>query len=274
VRLRNPGTADAAISAIGTLGFHLGNSRSGLGAADKQRDFLRWVEDVARPQFESWLADAAEVVGELDSAYNRVVFASGVSEATLLGLLNREFDSMGRLLDRVSAGMRALKALADRPGVPVVLDTSVLMESRPLFHEFDWRRLDSALASGVRLVVPILVVGELDDLRHDKKAERREKARIATRKLIELHKGTPTMPAPLPARPGVTIEVLLDEGWHQRLPNNDAEIIEQALRLRGVTGDPVFLASCDVTQMYLTGAVSLPWLEVPRSTPGPPPPHS
>jgi hypothetical protein len=71
--------------------------------------------------------------------------------------------------------------------------------------------------------------------------------------------------------PGVTIEVLLDEGWHHRHPNNDAEIIEQALRLRGVTGDPFFLASCDTRQMYLTGAVGMPWLPVPRTAPEPAP---
>jgi len=119
--------------------------------------------------------------------------------------------------------------------------------------------------------VPILVIEELDDLVHNRDAAKREKARIATRSLIDLHKDKPTEPAPLPKLQGVTIEVILDEDWHQRRPNNDAEIIEQALRLRGVTGEPLFIASCDTRQMYRAGAADLSWLQVPRANPGPHP---
>jgi rRNA-processing protein FCF1 len=270
MRLRSPGTVDGAIAAISAVQNHLSNSRQGLGAGDKQRDFLRWVENFARPQVRGWLADGEDVLAELDSAYNRVAFASGLSEGTLLMLLNREFEAMGRLLDRASGELSVLKRLADRAGVPVVLDTSVFMEGQP-FETFEWHGLAPALAAAVRLVVPILVIEELDDLLHHKDAARREKARIVTRSLIDLHRDKPTEPASLPALQGVTIEVILDEGWHQRRPSNDAEIIEQALRLRGVTSDPFFLASCDTRQMYRAGAVDLPWLQVPRANPGPPP---
>src|SRR5215471_21839166 len=121
MRLRSPGTVDAAIVAISVVGNHLSNSRQGLGAADKRRDFLRWVENFACPQFGGWFADGNDVFAELDSAYNRVTFASGLSEGMLLLLLNREFDAMGRLLGRVSGELNALKRLADRTGVPVVL---------------------------------------------------------------------------------------------------------------------------------------------------------
>jgi len=117
------------------------------------------------------------VVAGLDSAYNRIALANGIDAATLLGLLNREFEAMGRMLDGVTFELRALKKLADRPGVPVVLDTSVLMEGYPPVQEFDWHGLDPALAGPVRLVVPILVVEELDELLHDRRAERQQKAR-------------------------------------------------------------------------------------------------
>ena len=42
----------------------------------------------------------------------------------------------------------------------------------------------------------------------------------------------------LPDRADVTIEVLLDDGWHRRMPNNDGEIIDEALSAREITGRP------------------------------------
>lgn len=54
----------------------------------------------------------------------------------------------------------------------------------------------------------------------------------------DLHYQRPTEPVVLPAQPDVTIEVLLDGDWHQRRPNNDAEIIDQALSVREIPAKP------------------------------------
>lgn len=152
-----------------------------------------------------------------------------------------------------------------RPGRPVVLDTSALMEGMP-FATFEWHSLDPSLATvPVRLIVPILVIEELDDLLHDRSADRRQKARTATRSLWDLHKTEPTQPAALPGQPNVTIEVLLDGDWHQRRPNNDAEIVDQALMMRDLTGKNVLLAACDLRMVYRASAVSLPAVLVPRA---------
>jgi hypothetical protein len=51
----------------------------------------------------------------------------------------------------------------------------------------------------------------------------------------------------------VTIEALLDGGWHQRMPNNDGEIIDQAVGLKELTGRPVILAACDYAAPGGTG---------------------
>ena len=76
---------------------------------------------------------------------------------------------------------------------------------------------DPSLASlPVRLVVPIIVVEELDDLLHDRQADRRKKARTATRALLDLHQTRPMVPVALRGQPDVTIEVLLDGDWHER----------------------------------------------------------
>jgi predicted ribonuclease YlaK len=115
------------------------------------------------------------------------------------------------------------------------------------------------------LIVPILVVEELDDLLHDRDGERRRKARAATRTLRDFHGFKPTEPAALTGQTDVTIEVMLDGDWHQRRPNNDAEIIDQALEIGELTGQPVLLASCDTRQLYRAGAAELAVVLVPRN---------
>ena len=59
--------------------------------------------------------------------------------------------------------------------------------------------------------------------------------------------------------------MLLDGNWHQRLPNNDAEIVDQALMFRDLTGKNVLLAACDLRMVYPAGAASLSAVLVPRT---------
>lgn len=80
----------------------------------------------------------------------------------------------------------------------MVLDTSVLVEGGP-FTEVRWSGADPSLAAAqIRLIVPILVAGELDDLLHDRNGDRRLKAVNATRALRDLHHARPAEPAALP----------------------------------------------------------------------------
>jgi hypothetical protein len=62
----------------------------------------------------------------------------------------------------------------------------------------------------------------------------------------------------------VTIEVLLDGGWHQRMPNNDGEIIDQAVGLKEQTGQEMILASGDYTQLYRAAPAGLTAVLMPR----------
>ena len=59
--------------------------------------------------------------------------------------------------------------------------------------------------------------------------------------------------------------MLLDGDWHQRHPNDDAEIIDQALSVREMTGKPTLLATCDTRQLYRAGAVGLQAILMPRA---------
>jgi hypothetical protein len=265
VRLRNPGTIDAAVTVVQDLRRWLDNAKSGNPTFGPADPFLTWCENQARPQLENLFAPVEDLLDELDVSYNRINSAPKSDLRRINAMLSREYSFWNRRLGEVLDELGKQKQLVMRPGRPVVLDTSALMEGKP-FAQFDWHSLDPSLVDvPVRLVVPILVVEELDELLHDRNADRRQKARAATRSLFELHQTKPAEPAALPDQPGVTIEVLLDGDWHQRRPNNDAEIIDQALMLRDLIGRKVLLAACDLRMMYRAAAASLPATLVPRA---------
>jgi len=79
-----------------------------------------------------------------------------------------------------------------------------------------------------------------------------------------LHGTAPTVPAALPQATDVTIEVCLDGDWHKRRDNNDGEIIDQALALQELTGQPVILATCDYNQRYRAAVPSVTTALMPR----------
>jgi predicted ribonuclease YlaK len=105
------------------------------------------------------------------------------------------------------------QAIRDVPGHRIILDTSVLMEAVPPVIEFDWHSVHESMAVGsIRLIVPIIVIEELDEKLHDRDADRRKRARDAIRSLRSVHKtNRPTERAPLPDKPDVTLEILMDE---------------------------------------------------------------
>jgi hypothetical protein len=263
MRLRNPGTVDHAIQTIRTLQDSLEDSRTRHDEQVRMFTFLAWCQDQARPKLESLFDPSEELLGELESAYHRLIFARPINQRQLGGMLKRQYSKWEQRLEQIEDELRAQEKLVSSPGHPVVLDTSVFMECEP-FRTCCWRALGPALASGpIRLFVPILVLDELDGLTQGRRAERRGKARAVRGELRHLYGTKPAEPSPLPGQADVTIEVLLDGDWHQRRSSNDAEIIDRALLVREVTGKATLLASCDHRRLRRAAAVGLPAVFMP-----------
>jgi PIN domain len=265
MRLRNPGSADRALETVKRVRSELGNARgNGNDAAGRKEAFLKWCDDWATPKLGSHFPDTEGLFGEIAEIYHRLAVAPGMPERQLHGLMDREFKEWDARLERLTAEIDELMAFLAQPGRLVVLDTSALMEG-VFFADFDWHLLDPSLVeNAVRLIVPILAVEELDELKRHRDGRQRAQARRVLRSLWELHRAAPSKPAPLPGRPGVTIEVLPDGDWHHRRPNNDGEIIDQALSIRDLAGQPVVLAAGDYTQLYRAGAAGLTAVLMPR----------
>jgi hypothetical protein len=222
MRLKNAGSIDHAIRVLGELEARLGNFR---GFSDPDH-YLAWCTEVGRQLREQF--NSVDLADEADRECRDLTFG-GTSLLRPREFLDGKIDVWQARLNEAIIQLKALKPFIDRPGHIVVLDTSAFIEGE-FFTEFGWRSLDGVPAEGpVRLVVPITVVDELDDLKRDRNPRASGRARSVLRELRELHGPAPLAAAELKGRPGVTMEVFLDDSWHERRPDTDAEIIDRAV---------------------------------------------
>jgi predicted ribonuclease YlaK len=183
-------------------------------------------------------------------------------------------------VDRLDNAVRGLTQLNDfvmRPGRIAVLDTSA-------FHEYDrfwvadWARVTEAdpphastLDLPIRLVVPLLVVEELDAQKRHPNGRVRVAARDILKHLRELPRlSTDAVADVLRLDDRVTVEILLDDPAHIRLPVNDAEIIDRAVHLRSLfpIGRRVILVSGDVSMEFRAEGAALETRHVARDVNG------
>jgi hypothetical protein len=166
MRLRNPGGADAALATVRQVKNQLENaSVQGHNASERKDAFLTWCDHWTAPQLGNHFPASENLFAELAESYHRVLQTPQLSERELNRLLARERREWDARLEELIGEIQGRLACLARPGRLVVLDTSALMEG-VFFTDFDWHLLDPSLnADAVRLVVPSLVVEELDDLR-------------------------------------------------------------------------------------------------------------
>ena len=81
--------------------------------------------------------------------------------------------------------LQALKIFIAQPGQIVVSDTSAFIEGE-YFDQFDWHSLDGvAQGQPVRVIIPILVIEELDAKKTDRNGRVSGRARSVLRRLWE-----------------------------------------------------------------------------------------
>ncbi|MEU4562364.1 PIN domain-containing protein [Actinoplanes sp. NPDC023936] len=157
----------------------------------------------------------------------------------------REIGNRQRALASAREQLKALSALAARPGLPLVLDTNILNHwRRPA--EIDWpkvlRQWDEP-ADVARIVVPLRVVDELDSQKYGD-GPLAKRASRAVRGLYDVFKGREAgKPVPIVAGHRATLEIWL--AADQRDADPDMAILRCAADLnhlhdggaRVVTGD-------------------------------------
>jgi len=249
MRLRHGVTTESAINAINET---IGESQQPYNlpftdTTGKLTAYLNWVE-TAQKRLRTVFADTELEDSLLARAYWHIGNPSTAQSLSRLineeivfqaGFANIPTDSHGRLGETVSR-LRALRRLADRPGRICVLDTNVLLHYT-LFDQINWPERLSVEA--VRLIIPLVVIDELDEKKYARRTEFQDRARKLLILIDRFADQSPDGYASI--REGVTVEVLPDEEGHLRAASNDQETLERCELLNQVTGQQITLITGD-----------------------------
>lgn len=200
--------------------------------------------------------------------------------ASKAGMLYPDMENSGlnhvltsELDDRTTTFEAAHRALDERirlwstPGTFVAFDTTVYIQGDKL-EEADISDLLGLTAPGgpIRLLVPMAVVDELDNLKQHNKQRVRWRAGYTTAVLYRLLHTNPTEPAPLHSNdPAVIVELLPDPPGHVRLPITDDEIIDRVANAQVLAGRKITLVTYDTGQALRAGLAGLHPLRVPNA---------
>jgi hypothetical protein len=242
VKLKSPGTVDAAIDALEDLVQKASNIMSSWAGMERgKEDYLRWIE-VLEANLDNYFEDSELLDGVRTDVYWHI-YRLMPSDPRPYPTIERELNVQKARLDKVIARLRALKPLIERQGGIVMPDTSVFLEGQ-YFKDVDWATAAAPLGTPTRIIVAGLVIEELEKIKTFERGNRQGRARQVLKDLRELLIDKPDRPAQF--RPGVTIEVFLDDDWHERMLNNDGEIIDQAVQVQRLTGRMVAIACLDL----------------------------
>jgi len=174
------------------------------------------------------------------------------------GLVSLELD------ERVADFEAAIKALQGQIarwsayGHYVAPDTSFYIHHGDKLQDVDFGPLINVWQSEVTVLVPIVIVDELDRLKESKDKWVRWRAGYTLAVLDRLFADGPgrarlragdVVPGPDGlTRSEVTIELVFDPPGHVRLPSNDDEIIDRALAIESLAGREVTLLTYDTGQ--------------------------
>lgn len=178
------------------------------------------------------------------------------------------------LAERVADFNETIAALTDRRdrwssrGVFVVADTSVYIQHDSKLLEWDVQQLCQVREEPVHLLVPMVIVDELDGLKQTKEPHRRYRAAY-TLAIFERHLPSGTGSAVIKEEDysaldsggipngRVAVEILYDPPGHTRLPINDDEIVDRAVAVQLLAGRSVRLITYDTGQAMRARAAGL-----------------
>jgi len=257
-----------ALASAGTDGT---NRLSGT-AADIVNGYLMWVSNQVR------MLQARLTTGDLDRLLTSprywATLANPLAVPSTVFAVTEEVQYRARLMNEAATELtQATEAWRPVDGAYtnlVVVDTNFWVEQETSFDSTDWHELvdraegpsSPSLQDELRLVIPMVVIDELDSLTH--KSNLRPKVTGATRWLYKHLRDAPARPAMLTeetdTRGVVTAQLVFEPHAHARLPNNDDEIVETAVRLRDFLGHPaaqVFFLTYDAGAAFRAGHAGL-----------------
>jgi rRNA-processing protein FCF1 len=229
-----------ATSAVKAAARDGDNLRSGAGPVGGfHRGYMTWIRSTESTLIHYFNRSDVERFLLTPRYYDARRFDSDASQ--IVGVIRTEMTARVKDLEEFAAYLQGLHQRFGSTTVPVLVpDTNVFLHFT-FFDEAPWPDLVSD--QQVRLVVPLVVVEELDRLKHTGHDRVADRARKVIRRLDELTASAGGELAHLPGRG--TIEIIAEDFDRVRLPAVDAEIVRVCgdvddmvpTKARVVTGD-------------------------------------
>jgi len=251
---------------------NLRGGRAGRPTMDVLSAYLQWVNETARMLHNQVSAsDIDRLV--LTKRYELLLAATGRLEpgradAAINALLSTELDERTAAFEEACEALERQTERWSGPEVFVVLDTSVFLEYPEKLEELDLAPIVGVRGEPIRLLVPIVVIDELDGLKQHRDNKVRWRAGY-TLAVLDRVLPRPTAVARLREadfsalssggipRGEISVEVLFDPPGHVRLPINDDEIIDRALAVVPLAARGVTLVTYDTGQCMRARAAGL-----------------
>ncbi|MFI6263465.1 PIN domain-containing protein [Micromonospora sp. NPDC051006] len=201
-----------------------------------------------------------------EESYSRSASRDGSRQLNglLAMLMDEQVETLIAARDALAGEMQRFQ----RDGVLVVLDTNIYMEHPQQIEDIDFAALLHAGFEPIHILVPLVVVDELDKGKRSGWNGWRAGYSLSYIDRVGQQGGLmreKDMRHDETARGQVTIEVVLDPPGHVRLPINDDEIVSRALAIKTLAGKQVRLVTYD-TGMAMRGraaGLQVCWLEQP-----------
>jgi PIN domain len=244
----------------------LRDCKSYSGSLERWNGFTRWVfESVRTLRGRIHPGDIDQLV--LTPDVRRLLAMHDQPQTdVLLSLLSLEFDArLGAFAQACFDLQQQIAWWQKWPGGLTVVDTSVFIHHPAKIRDIDFSSIVGARSEPVRVIVPLVVVDELDRLKSSGNSHTRWRAAHTLGVLDELIRIPRSVPVLRQAesfsvrdpeenrairRGEVTIEVLMDPPGHVRLADEDEEIIDRAVAVRGWAGRRVYLVTMDTGMTF------------------------
>jgi hypothetical protein len=250
-------------------------------AYDRLLHYLEWAQLSTRAlKNQISAADLATLVltRQHDTLLAGVGHLAATAQQRLVNLLVDQ-----ELADRIESLEAVIDFLQKQDGhwagreLLVVADSSFYCHNPERLELADLHQILGLVSSQpIRLLFPIVVVDELDGLKESGKQQARWRAPHTLGLLDEVLRGdTFGVWRPEAAdfdsgdvRGRISMEIVLDQPGHVRLPIADDEIIDRAVAIQALSGRPVRMLTCDTGQHTRGCAAGLKVTKVPTQNPG------
>lgn len=246
---------NSLIGVLGEIALDAGNTPAKTGMhipTDLLSGYLSWIDTAERRL--THLLSRRDIDALLFTRRHWSLRSMDGGSTGLASAVRLELEQRKSALEALSDDLASFHSHWERrSGIVAVPDTNVFLDHAEPIDTLPWPDIIGN-ATDVHVVIPLLVVDELDKLkRHNNKALQRA-ARNSLRWLESLTRGND---GPSSSREAATIEILADSPRHSRVEDPDYEILDRAALLERLTPLPVYVVTQDLGMRVRAGSLGI-----------------